>query len=651
MKTIEEKAKAYDDALERAKAFEMPEYKNIMESVFPELKESENETIKKDLIAWFEEFPDMIWRGHYKKDILAWLEKQSEKLQGKSALEAIKEEKADNQNCINHSEDDEPKFHPGDWIVDNEYGDVLKVDKAHANSYEITTQDGEVFGILKEDVECNHRLWTIEDAEDGDVLATSAGAFIYNGNNGGGGSPGSYCGINTLGRFQLGSETHWARKKVYPATKEQRELLFQKMKEAGYEWDNEKKGLKTIEQKSADKVETKFKEGDYIVSNIDNFLEIWRVINIDKYGYYNIQCINNPEYDEIYRVPGFVLEQDYRRWTIQDARDGDVLVIQKTNVTYETIFIFNKIENNRIIQYLHYFTTDADEEVCEARSIDGFLGFVGTTVHPATKEQCDLLFQKMKEAGYEWNSEKRELKKIEQKPADKIEPKFHEDEWIISDTVDKDYHICKITDIKDGNYTIESIYGYKGYNQFDVFDNAYRLWDVTKDAKDGDVLSYVTDEEDLWIMIYRSLYEPYEGHVHYHALLVNDNFSDKGTCCICIDNLKPATKEQQELLFQKMKETGYEWDSDKKELKKIEVVSKESEDKKIKKELIAFIKKRDKSGCDYDYDKWIAWLEKQGHMLDPDKVIEWIDDQACQGWIEDIEVDKFVDKFKRHFGL
>ena len=37
----------------------------------------------------------------------------------------------------------------------------------------------------------------------------------------------------------------------------------------------------------------------------------------------------------------------------------------------------------------------------------------------------------------------------------------------------------------------------------------------------------------------------------------------------------------------------------------------ESEDEKVRKELLAFIKKRDRSGCDYDYDKWIAWLEKQ----------------------------------------
>ena len=68
--------------------------------------------------------------------------------------------------------------------------------------------------------------------------------------------PGCYCGINTLGIFQIGGKRHWTGKKVYPATKEQRDTLFAKMKELGYVWDSEKKELKTIEQKTlkADKV-------------------------------------------------------------------------------------------------------------------------------------------------------------------------------------------------------------------------------------------------------------------------------------------------------------------------------------------------------------------------------------------------------------
>lgn len=44
-------------------------------------------------------------------DAYAWLEKQGEKPQGKSLLEAIKEEPIDNTGKV------EPKFKVGQWIV------------------------------------------------------------------------------------------------------------------------------------------------------------------------------------------------------------------------------------------------------------------------------------------------------------------------------------------------------------------------------------------------------------------------------------------------------------------------------------------------------------------------------------------------------
>lgn len=163
------------------------------------------------------------------------------------------------------------------------------------------------------------------------------------------------------------------------------------------------------EKEPTDKVEPKFHEGEWAAINPElRFASPIRINDIHNNNY-RVESVDGnsgePTIDYI--------DRNYHLWTIQDAKDGDVLVIQNTNVTYESIFIFNKIENNRIIQYLHYFTTDTGEEVCEARSICGFIGFVGTTVHPATKEQRDLLFQKMKEAGYEWDAEKKELKKIE----------------------------------------------------------------------------------------------------------------------------------------------------------------------------------------------------------------------------------------------
>jgi hypothetical protein len=166
------------------------------------------------------------------------------------------------------------------------------------------------------------------------------------------------------------------------------------------------------------------------------------------------------------------------------------------------------------------------------------------------------------------------------KIADNIEPKFHEDEWVVNNTT---LNLCHIVKVEHGQYICDDC-------SFPITkENEYHLWSI-QDAKDGDVLAYVTDEEDLWIMIYWSLYEHYEGHVHYHALLVNDNFSDKGTCCIYISDLKPATKEQCDTLFTKMREAGYEWDAEKKELKKIEQVSAWSEDDEYRlKETIYFL--------------------------------------------------------------
>ena len=148
------------------------------------------------------------------------------------------------------------------------------------------------------------------------------------------------------------------------------------------------------------------------------------------------------------------------------------------------------------------------------------------------------------------------------KPIDKVEPKFKDGQWIVFNGL-----TLYINEVVKGYYRTISKGGIPNSYDWNI-DNAARLWTI-KDAKDGDVLSYETDEGDLWIMLYWSLYEPYEGHVHYHALLINDNFTNKGTCCICIDNLRPATKKQRELLFQKIKESGYEWLSDKKDLIKL----------------------------------------------------------------------------------
>ena len=252
--TQEEKAKAYDKAIGRAKeSYHRFEGKTVhydlvkldLEDMFPELKESEDERIRKKLISlvenWkiynpkspFDDYPVYTSDKNTVDKILAWLEKQGE------------------QKPANKTE---PKFKVGDFLV-NDYcmGKVIELTN---DVYLLDTGQGIPFSC-----EHNVHLWTIEDAQDGDILITNKKQpFIFNGHyDEDTDYIYAYCGISDLVKddsFYCEKEgveeqfNVWCtNENVCPATKEQRDLLFQKMHEAGYEWNAEKKALKKIEQK------------------------------------------------------------------------------------------------------------------------------------------------------------------------------------------------------------------------------------------------------------------------------------------------------------------------------------------------------------------------------------------------------------------
>ena len=161
-------------------------------------------------------------------------------LKDNTALEAIKEEKVDNENRV------EPKFKVGDWVVyECRNGTVtLQIARIVEGTYEFT---GSNLNIADEDT---LHLYTIEDAKDGDVLAAYEVIVLFK----------KIEGYNIRCHFsyhymnhQTTSTNELHNKAAFsPATKEQRNLLFQKMKEAGYEWDAELKELKKIERKPAE---------------------------------------------------------------------------------------------------------------------------------------------------------------------------------------------------------------------------------------------------------------------------------------------------------------------------------------------------------------------------------------------------------------
>ena len=146
-------------------------------------------------------------------------------------------------------------------------------------------------------------------------------------------------------------------------------------------------------------------------------------------------------------------------------------------------------------------------------------------------------------------------KQGEQKPTDKVEPKFKQGEWIIFNGL-----ILYVDEVVQGYYRTISIGGIPNSYDWDI-DNAARLWTI-QEAKAGDVLVDVYGDIGIFE-------ERYGTNWHTYCYLENEGrfISEGGSHgSICY----PATKEQRDLLFAKMKEASYEWDVEKKELKKIE---------------------------------------------------------------------------------
>ena len=141
----------------------------------------------------------------------------------------------------------EPKFKVGDWVLNNVCF-PMQIVSIKDGMYIFTEGDAISVSFVDE----NYHLWTIQDAEDGDVLANDHHILILKEldydwySNGVPYSVHAYCGIKPNGNFELGKE-NWCfcgTLHMRPATSEQRDLLFEKMKEAGYEWDAERKELK-----------------------------------------------------------------------------------------------------------------------------------------------------------------------------------------------------------------------------------------------------------------------------------------------------------------------------------------------------------------------------------------------------------------------
>ena len=132
------------------------------------------------------------------------------------------------------------------------------------HEYTLAGCDGSVITCPIQEIDKSASIFTLQDVKDGDVLAykdeislykhdiknctkqeTTFGGFVY------------HCCYDGK-RFimdSLYSLTEQDKMDIHSATKEQRNLLFQKMYEAGYEWDAERKELRKLSQSEVTKMD------------------------------------------------------------------------------------------------------------------------------------------------------------------------------------------------------------------------------------------------------------------------------------------------------------------------------------------------------------------------------------------------------------
>lgn len=152
---------------------------------------------------------------------------------------------------------------------------------------------------------------------------------------------------------------------------------------------------------NANKVEQKFKEGDWVVYQNQTF-------QVTKNSGNNLILQGR-------RYQTYFIEELCKPWTIDDAKDGDVLSFNDGHGN-DSIELIKSITDKKI-EFWFCLTNSNRYEV-----FDGITPYTNIVSRkdatPATKEQRDILFKAMKEAGYEWDAEKKELKKIEHNPAE-----------------------------------------------------------------------------------------------------------------------------------------------------------------------------------------------------------------------------------------
>lgn len=324
----------YKEALEKAREIYKEDFKAMwLENLFPELKESEDEKIRKQILSFLKEFECDHYRNLDFSSWIAWLEKQGE--------------------CVidcpqNHQDSNRPS---GGIVLEDFNGGegFYKLNLAYLNKKQV------------EEVEEMVREWNNEPSTSEEDIKDCIGLCL--------------------------TDADEQRFKNYHTNL--RDCLA---------W-LEKQGEQILANSAKTcKIELKFKIGDWVIDKQGIVHQIANVIENMTTHTYGYDIVGGGYFNDE--------AEGVRLWTIQDAKDGDVIVCDSKHGRQQIGIVKRYVEKYGMCFVAHCFIDwDGIFRVSE------YMG--SQNIHPATKEQRDTLFAKMKEAGYEWDDIDKKVLKID----------------------------------------------------------------------------------------------------------------------------------------------------------------------------------------------------------------------------------------------
>lgn len=267
--------------------------------------------------------------------------------------------------------------------------------------------------------------------KDGDVVATMDGSWI--GITKGGKSNDFmpvYCAIKRSGKFEayFDKEKRWSFERL--ATEDEKEKLFNVIKENGYHWDNETKTLVKLKENVDDKVVMSgiYFDREYYADEVELHLNNYEIENRDgkTYAVFKNQetKISKPKFND-----GDVIVDKY----------GAVAIYKRVHSSYEEPYVDFHCGITSISR--SFFLKDSDS-LQHCGEVD--------SIRLANEEEKQELFQAIKANGYKWNSETKTLENLLKfKVGNRIKP-------IGSDCSDLCYRCYIIKNIEFDRYILNN---------------------------------------------------------------------------------------------------------------------------------------------------------------------------------------------------